>query len=114
MHFSRDYCVVSVLTKTPGAFLGGFAAQRAKTRDGFCPILIHKFVYLRLLATSLWLTLRASLRLFKIVPDDFVSARCLLVLMYRMYGMPVLQEQKSATRKSLFLEVPLNKSCCDV
>jgi len=98
MHFSRDYRVVSVLTKTPGAFLGGFAARRAKTRDGFCPILIHKFVHLQLFATSLWLTLRASLRLFKIVPDDFVSARCLLVL----------------TRKSLFLEVLLNKSCCDV
>ncbi len=80
MHFSRDYCVVSVLTKTPGAFLGGFAARRAKTRDSFCPILIHKFVYLQLFATFLWLTLRASLRLFKIVPDDFVSARCLLVL----------------------------------
>ena len=38
---------------------------------------------LRLLATSLWLALRASLRLFKIVPDDFVSARRLLALMYK-------------------------------
>jgi len=98
--FFRDCGVSSVLTKTPGAFLGGVAARRAKTKDGFCPILIHKFVFLRLLATSLWLTLRASLRLFKIVPDDFVCTRCFLALMYRTYGMPVLQEQKPVTQKS--------------
>ena len=75
MSFLRDSGVSSVLTKTSGTFLGSFAARRAKTRDGFCPILIHKLEYLRLLATSLWLALRASLRLFKIVPDDFVCVR---------------------------------------
>ncbi len=57
MHFSHDCSVgsttapgvvlppaamqSSVLTKTPGAFLGSFAARRAKTRDGFCPILMY-------------------------------------------------------------------------
>jgi hypothetical protein len=80
MSFFRDSSVIAVLTKTLGAFLGSFAARRAKTKDGFCPILIHKFVFLRLLATSLWLTLRASLRLFKIVPDDYVCARSFLAL----------------------------------
>jgi len=30
-----------VLTKTLGAFLGGVAARRAKTKDGFCPILMY-------------------------------------------------------------------------
>jgi len=55
MCFFRDGCVTdfcsckigilyalyksSVLTKTPGAFLGSFAARRAKTKDSFCPIL---------------------------------------------------------------------------
>jgi hypothetical protein len=41
MHFFRDGGVSSVLTKTPGAFLDSFAARRAKTKDGFCPILMY-------------------------------------------------------------------------
>ena len=41
MHFFRDCSVGSVLTKSLGAFLGSFAARRAKTRDGFCPILMY-------------------------------------------------------------------------
>jgi len=39
--FFRDCGVSPVLTKTPGAFLGGVAARRAKTKDGFCPILMY-------------------------------------------------------------------------
>ena len=44
MCFFRDSFVSSVLTKTSGTFLGSFTARRAKTRDGFCPILIHKYI----------------------------------------------------------------------
>lgn len=107
MHFPRDCCVGSVLTKTPGAFLGSFAARRAKIRDGFCPILIHIFVYLQLLATSLWLALRASLRLFKIVPDDFVSARCSDAHGCANAAKTWMSKSGLAlTKKLLFLEVP--------
>jgi hypothetical protein len=80
MHFSRDYSVGPVLTKSSGTILDiRRVARRVKARDGF-----HKsscMVY--------------TLRLF---------ARSLLVLMYRMYGMPVLQEQKPVTRKILFFD----------